>query len=365
MNLDITNWKEFRLGRLISDIYKSKALNKDELVSATDDKNSIRYITRTGDNNGCEMLADISFVDITYIQKGNAITIGDTTATCFYQSDDFITGDHIVVVRANWLDEILGLYIVTILNKEQYKYSYGRAFLMERIKKTLIKLPIKMNADSTPFIDISRKYSDEGYVPDWKWMKTYIKSLHYKVLTTKNSPQNTYSLNLNRWKEFNVNKLFSISIAKSADIGNLEEGSTAFVGRTNLNNGIQGFVEPQCITEGKCITISMVGTNVALYQENDFQASQNIAVLRNEMITPGNAMFICSVINFEMNSKYSYGRTVGKSNIEEMTLFLPIARNLDGEPLVDDKCKYSRQGYIPDWQWMEDYIKALPYGDRL
>ena len=92
----------------------------------------------------------------------------------------------------------------------------------------------------------------------------------------------------------------------------------------------------------------MVGTNVALYQEQDFQASQNIAVLRNSFITKEMALFICSMINFEMRLKYSYGRTVGKMNIEQMVLKLPV--DSDGNP---------------DWQFMENYIKALPYGDRL
>jgi hypothetical protein len=32
---------------------------------------------------------------------------------------------------------------------------------------------------------------------------------------------------------------------------------------------------------------------------------------------------------------------------------------------MDDKCTYSENGYVPDWQFMEEYIKALPYGDRL
>ena len=138
-----------------------------------------RYITRTGDNNGCELVADITLVEEEYIQPSNAITIGDTTATCFYQDESFITGDHMVVVRADWLNKALGLYIVALLNREQYKYSYGRAFLMDRIKDTIIKLPIKRNLDKTPILDESKKYSEQGYIPDWTWMENYIKTLPY------------------------------------------------------------------------------------------------------------------------------------------------------------------------------------------
>lgn len=176
---DISEWKDFRFGNLISCIGKAKAINKDELIEAINEEQSIRYITRTGDNNGCELVADITSVEEEYIQPSNAITIGDTTATCFYQDESFITGDHMVVVRADWLNKSLGLFIVALLNREQYKYSYGRAFLMDRIKDTIIKLPIKRNFDKTPIIDNSKRYSEQGYIPNWEWMENYIKSLPY------------------------------------------------------------------------------------------------------------------------------------------------------------------------------------------
>lgn len=176
---NVKEWQEFRFGNLISSISKSKALNKDDLIETNNKKHSIRYITRTGENNGCELLVDISTVDKNYIQDKNAISIGDTTATCFYQDEDFITGDHMVIVRAEWLNKPLGLYVTSILNKEQYKYSYGRAFLMDRIKDTIIKLPIVRNSDKLPVIDESKRYSEQGYLPDWQWMEKYMKSLPY------------------------------------------------------------------------------------------------------------------------------------------------------------------------------------------
>lgn len=176
---NVNEWQEFRFGNLISSITKSKALNKDDLIETNNKKHSIRYITRTGENNGCELLVDISTIDKTYIQVKNAISIGDTTATCFYQDEDFITGDHMVIVRAEWLNKPLGLYVTSILNKEQYKYSYGRAFLMDRIKDTIIKLPIVRNSDKAPIIDESKCYSEQGYLPDWQWMEKYMKSLPY------------------------------------------------------------------------------------------------------------------------------------------------------------------------------------------
>lgn len=160
MNLNVNDWKEFRFGNLIDKPYKAKAFNKDDLEPVI--VNGLNYITRTGENNGCELIVNKKDIPCEFIEKGNAISIGDTTATCFYQADEFITGDHMVIIRAEWLNQLTGLFVVSILQNEQYKYSYGRAFLMDRISDTKINLPIKHNADGTPFIDADKKYSDEG-----------------------------------------------------------------------------------------------------------------------------------------------------------------------------------------------------------
>lgn len=175
----INEWYEFRFGNLISKIYKAKAINKDDLTECNDKKESIRYITRTSNDNGCEMRVLLEDINPKLIEKGNAITVGDTTATCFYQSEQFITGDHMVVIRAEWLTRERALFVVAMLSNEQFKYSYGRAYLMDRIKDTIIKLPIIKNDDGTPFIDEQKKYSDKGYVPDWKNVENYIRALHY------------------------------------------------------------------------------------------------------------------------------------------------------------------------------------------
>lgn len=50
----------------------------------------------------------------------------------------------------------------------------------------------------------------------------------------------------------------------------------------------------------------------------------------------------------------------GKSVIK-----LPVKHNPNGTIFIDEKHIYSEEGFVPDWQFMEDYIKSLPYGDRL
>lgn len=178
LDLNEEKWEAFTFGRLIDKIYKAHAYTKDEL-NEQDIKSAstLRYITRTAEDNGCELI--VKNEALSYIEDGNAITIGDTTATCFYQEERFVTGDHMIVIRADWLNTYIGLFIVSLLNYEQYRYSYGRAYLIDRVKETVLKLPICRNNDGLPIIDATKRFSNEGYIPDWQFMEEYIKSLPY------------------------------------------------------------------------------------------------------------------------------------------------------------------------------------------
>lgn len=368
MSLDINNWEEFVFGKLICSIAKAKALNKDDLQIATNAKSGIRYITRTGENNGCEFLAELSSVDSNFIQEGNAITIGDTTATCFYQSEKFITGDHMVVVRADWLNEILSLYIVTILNKEQYKYSYGRAFLMDRIKNTLIKLPILHNEDGTIHIDASKKYSDDGYVPDWKFMEDYIKSLHHKPLTTNNKKGQTPTLNVCDWKKFHIREISEVYTGGDLILSMVDEGEIPVASHKVENNGVGALVDyidnRQLFDCDKTIALADRGCFHASVQTNDFYIGTRVKALKiKKEVSKEILIFIATIINQE-TFKYSYGRNC-TAGVENVTIKLPVQHNTDGTIFIDNKHTYSEEGYVPDWQWMERYIKTLPYGDRL
>lgn len=355
MDLNVQDWKAFNIGKLFT-MLNGKGITQEEI---SDNAGNFIAVQSGEENNGVMGKIDLEYckqMNYTYSKKP-CLTVARSGSAGFvsYQDNGCVVGDSAKILLLD--DEIATkehyLFLQAILSANRFKYTYGRKVTENKYLNDVIDLPIQHNADGTPYIDDTHKYSDDGYVPDWQFMEDYIKSLHYKPLTTQNKVGQALDLNIDDWGEFNLLELFGeVKIAKSADIGNLEEGTTPFVGRTDVDNGIQGFVNPSNITKGNCITISMVGTNVALYQKNDFQASQNIAILRRKTMTKEMAFFICSIINFEMALKYSYGRTVSKSNIEQMLLKLPKTTTPIGE-------------VVPDWQFMEDYIKSLPYGDRL
>ena len=381
------NWMEFTFGKLINKPYKATAYAKDDLEVSTLDNNSIRYITRTAENNGCELL--INCTGDLNVEDGNCITIGDTTATIFYQDKKFITGDHMVVIRAPWMNIYLGLYFVTLLKQEQYKYSYGRAYLMNRISETIVKLPCLTNTDGTIFIDDSKQYSSEGFVPDWKKMESYIKTLYYRPITTKNTKTCAKEAHLDteKWQEFSLNELFILKggfYNKKPEHSDLE-ANIPFLASTESNNGVTEMYSledifswdktgnpdstlDKKIFDGNTIAVTVNGSVCnAFYQKDRFTCSHDITVLslKNHTLNVWIAQFLCTVI---MNEKYrwSYGRKphdvkkFGKSVIK-----LPVKLDASENPIIDEHHKYSNSGFIPDFDYMEKYIKNLPYGDKL
>lgn len=173
--LDVDNWEEFKVSNLFNRIYKAKAHTKEEVVEV--DK-GIHFVSRTDCNNGVDITVD---KDTRYegLEEANCITIGDTTATVFYQNEPFIAGDHMVVLRANWLNQKKGLFVRTLFAQEGIRYCYGRAYRMDLIKSTSLKLPIQRDSNGNPIIDDNHTYSDNGYIPDWQFMEDYINSLPY------------------------------------------------------------------------------------------------------------------------------------------------------------------------------------------
>lgn len=288
MNLNVETWKEFRLGDLFSEMYKAEAHVKGELECYDiPSENTIRFISRTEMNNGCDCY--VLNNGLSGIERANAIAIGDTTATCFYQGEDFVCGDHMVICRGEWIDLHTALFIISLLKREKYKYSYGRAFKMELISNTMLKLPA--TADNTP---------------DWDYMKSYIKSLNHKPLATANrGGYESHTLGVETWKDFCLGDYFEIKKGKRLTSDDQTEGNTPYIGAIDSNNGIANYIGQDAIHAGNTISLSYNGSvGEAFYQPKPFWATDDVNVLyfRKENGVAFNkyiALFICAILRQE------------------------------------------------------------------
>ncbi|WP_075605858.1 restriction endonuclease subunit S [Glaesserella parasuis] len=153
------------------------------------------------------------------------------------------------------------------------------------------------------------------------------------------------------WKSFFIGGkqgLFEIKATKSGiDKNKLKTsdiGTTPYITRTDLDNGINLFVPDEQMPKykkdgGNVITIGL-DTQTVFYQKNAFWTGQNIQVLKNQNLNYWVAMFIIPLLKIQMK-KFSWGSTgatLGRLN--RTRIMLP--ENANGQP---------------DWQFMEDFIK--------
>jgi hypothetical protein len=189
--------------------------------------------------------------------------------------------------------------------------------------------------------------------PDWDYMESFIKTLKHKRLATSNhegcaSP----TLGVESWKEFVIGDYFEIKKGKRLTSEDQTEGLTLYIGAIDSNNGVANKIGQEPIHDGNTISLSYNGSvGEAFYQMEPFWATDDVNVLyfRSENGVSFNkyiALFVCTVLRQE-KYRYSYGRKWVLENMKSTIIKLP------------------ENNGNPDWAFMENYIKSLPYGDRI
>lgn len=333
------NWKVFYLNQLFS-IDTGKDLIYSELIPG-----EYPVIGHKAENNG--ITTTTTYLS-THKLYDHSCTISLADRGNFYasvQSHDFYVGTRVKALVAKFEAKIEHLlYICVLINKEQYRFSYGRN-CCDRISDFTIKLPV----------------TSEG-TPDWQYMETFVKDqiipqlpkkaqrVWLQKYDTKPQQEMKMKLNTDEWRWFNYTDLFLISGSKTTPLEDLEGygiGEYPYVTTQAVNNGVGGYYN-YCTEKGGVLTVDSAVLGFCSYQEKDFSASDHVEVLTplfkmNKYI----ALFLTTIINREQY-RYSYGRKCSQIKLRKSRIKLPATP--DGKP---------------DWQFMEDYIKSLPYSRNL
>lgn len=174
-DLNISDWKEFK----IKDLFLVKYGVNLELNKCTEDNQGINFVSRTGENNGVS--ARVELIQGVEPQRSGLITVagGGSVLSAFLQKEPFYSGRDLYTLESKEeLSAETKLFIVTVIEKNKYKYNYGRQ-ANKTLPDLILKLPIQRDKNNMPIIEQSKKYSEKGYIPDWRFMKSYIKSLPY------------------------------------------------------------------------------------------------------------------------------------------------------------------------------------------
>jgi hypothetical protein len=327
MTIDVESWKPFRIDSLFT-IIKGRRLTKEDMEPGT-----TPFITATMENNGLTAL-----IGLPPFCPGNSLSVvynGNGVSTAFYQPEPFFPCDDVncfVPNKATEFNQNIALFIATIIHRERYRFSYGRKWTLDLMKAQEIKLPV-----------------DSMGKPDWSFMNDYIQGLGIKrVLTSvKETKLVDPFLNSTNWKVFKLGKIFKCFASKNTNSDELEAGSTPYVSRTAANNSVAAFVNPESRKpyKGCCISIGCESA-FAAYQDKPFLTGNKIYRLYSDKLNKFNGIFICTIINND-HYKWSYGRG----------FFL--------DKVKDDEIKLPEKNGEPDWEGMTDFIKSLPYSDRI
>lgn len=129
----------------------------------------------------------------------------------------------------------------------------------------------------------------------------------------------------------------------------MEVGNDNYLGAIDSNNGVRQKIKADYLWSANCITVNYNGSiGEAFYQSEPFWASDDVNVLypKGWELNKHIGLFIATVIKAE-RPKYNYGRKWTKSIMEKSIIKLPTKNGK------------------PDFEYMEKYIKSLPYSDRI
>lgn len=332
--IDTSEWKKFRVG----DLFEA-CLSKDDIQPKDFVEGKIPLVSSGKENNGI-----IAFVEDkkARLWEANTLTI-DMFGKVFYQENPYFAVSHgrvnILLPKISMTKGCLQFMGCAIEKVTLQKYAFNEMCTGTKVLKDNIKLP------ATP----------DG-APDWAYMESYMANLETKVaesMTLLQAAKNAEKKNVDtrEWGEFRVGELFEVKISKSVDKGELEfaeDGEYDFIGRTPLNNGIQGRLNKlkfEANQEGT-YSIAQIGMHVCQYRERKWYASQNIFVLTPFAEKSHKAnKFIATIITRYLDCAYG----------EDTYATYPTAKTL---PHLKIKLPVDKTGQ-PDWAYMEEYMRKM------
>lgn len=333
-------WKYFTFDYLFR-LFKGKRLTKAQM-----NEGKTPYISSSALNNGVDA----------YISEEPNFRKYFLTFACygsigkvFYHPYDAWVSDNcnVMYLKNYNLNEYIATFLIGIIEKEKYRFSYGFTGKLQALKKLKIKLPSKNNE------------------PDFEFMENFIKNIVHnagsKTESIINNCFNALPLNDNKdielriedWKWFEINSIFKLEKCKCYSATELLDNGNDiyYIGAKKNDNGIMQRVEnvEELISKGNCITFIGDGqgsVGYTTYQPIDFIGSTTLTCGYNYKLNKYNTLFLITVLDLE-RFRYSFGRKYGKAQLLKTKIKLP---SKDGQP---------------DWEFMENFIKSLPYSSSI
>lgn len=335
LNLNDREWREFLIKDLFSiSIGKNIDGNKINKYGGR-----IAYITRKENNNGLDGF--INF-DKNYLNSFHpVITIGNETAEPFVQNYPFFTGTKVnILAPKTLLSKDTLQFICMSLKMHKSKYSYSYTINSSRLKNQKILLPIDGN--DKPDYDFMEQYmclkeKEKSYV--------YINFIKKRISKIKNT--SIVSLSDKEWGEFFIEDVAKIQSGERLTKADMIRGNIPFIGATDSNNGITGYVaNTNSSIDENILGVNYNGSVVEnFYHPYKAVFSDDVKRLSLKRHIGNKYLYLfLKVIILQQKSKYQYGYKFNGQRIIRQKIMLPI----------DSKGN-------PDYEYMEQYMINIEY----
>ena len=142
------------------------------------------------------------------------------------------------------------------------------------------------------------------------------------------------------------------------------EGDTPVLSNSSANNGIGGYSGLKPTEDGKIITFSdtTTGTDTLFYQQDAFIGYPHVQGMYpydKEHWNEKQCLYFIGVMKAACGDGWSYSNKFTRTFVSNTTPLLPIQTDEDNNPVIDPERKHHPDGYIPDWDFMEKYIRTI------
>jgi hypothetical protein len=332
MKIGLARFKMKRLNELFTVTYGSKLdLNKMTPRSLAD--GGVSFVGRSSQNHGVSGTVE-RIPDIEPFPSG-AITValgGTKILSSFIQERPFYTAQNVAVLSPNFeMTFSEKLYVCLCIRHNRFRYSaFGR-----EANRTLRTLPVP----------------EPSEFPAWVASVDVDMFDRAKKSANEQAPQD---LATKSWKPFELQNLFSIERGKGPRRKDLDGGgNTPFITSTDSNNGFTMYTKEEPLHKGNTIGVNRNGSvGEAFYQPAPFCSTEDVHVFTpkedwGNKMNAAVGLFLTTLIRQE-KYRFNYGRKWGIERMKVSTIKLPVTQ--EGKP---------------DWDFMEAFIKSLPYSAQI
>lgn len=348
-------WREYRLG----DLFDIKTTKKKFNASNVDFGGEYRYVARGESNNGIRGYIN---EDLQFLNDANTISFGQDTATMFYQSEPYFTGDKIKVLKPRKhlrFNVNIAHMIISAMKKAFASFSWGSSsYNVSILNEIKIQLPTITSSGQLAF-DFMEACIATLKAERIATLKAYLKATGLDNYALTDREQAVLDkLDTVQWREFKIENLFEKLNLKNNNplFEKLRDTSTFPTDEFNLplvnaklgNNGIMFYGREKDFDFAE-MTIDVV-SNGAVATGTVYAQPYKTGVLwdayllkpRVENLDKEKLLFLAAALQKAIRTKFGWEDKAVWSKVKNEVVTLPI-----------------KPDQTPDYEFIAQFISAM------